>query len=100
MTDPITAAMEAAETEDTVTVALLIPTQPGVEETARTHEVTLSGLMEVQAILERGGLIDPGNVVNEAEAVVRQFLGGQKGYIYADHARDVVAMLAEKGLLR
>ena len=56
--------------------------------------------MEIQAILERGGLVEQGNVVNEAEAAVQGVLRDLKGTVPIAHARDIVGLLAEKGLLR
>jgi hypothetical protein len=64
-------------------------------------EVTISGVMEVVAIIERGGLVNPESVVNEAEAaIVRLFDVGRASSEPADLARDIVAVLAERGLLR
>ncbi len=106
MSDDVTAALAAAEAEDTVVVHLLVPT--GITLGGQPHptlgfartdaEVKLSGLMEVQAILERGGLVEQGNVVNEASDCVEVFLSdvGMDSSV----ARDIVAVLAEHGLLR
>jgi hypothetical protein len=105
MSDDVEKALEDAETEDTVVVTLLVPT--GITLGGRPHprlghvrtnaEVTLSGLMEIQAILERGGLVKQGNVVNEAERVILPLLDGGAPRLLA---RDIVGLLAEKGLLR
>ena len=105
MSDDVTEALAAAETEDTVIVHLLVPTgvtlggrpHPRLGHTRATAEVTLSGLMEVQAILERGGLVEQGNVVNEAEAAILPLLDGGAPRLLA---RDIVAVLDERGLLR
>ena len=110
MSDDVTAALAAAEAEDTVVVHLLVPT--GITLGGQPHptlgfartdaEVKLSGLMEVQAILERGGLVEQGNVVNEAEQVVAGHLAELEKYAepLRPDARDIVAVLAEHGLLR
>lgn len=64
-----------------------------------SNEVTISGVMEMVAIVERGGLVDTASAVNEAEKVVYGFLDGAAN-VAAQYARDIVAALAEKGLLR
>lgn len=101
MTDDVTAAFESAE--DTVFVSLRYTTGNQIggkpQVIAQAAEVKLSGLMEIQAILERGGLVEQGNVVNEAERVVGALIGADGGH-FADLARDIVAVLAERGLLR
>jgi len=108
MTDDVEKALEGAEAEDTVVVHISVPTgitlnglpHPTLGMVSSWHEVTLSGLMEVQAILERGGLVEQGNVVNEAEAAVLGVLDQAGDCIHAGHSRDIVAVLAERGLLR
>ena len=64
------------------------------------NEVTVSGVMEMVAIVERGGLANPANVVNEAEEAIRPHLLRLSHSISSDDVRDIVAVLAEKGLLR
>lgn len=61
------------------------------------NDVTISGVMEMVAIVERGGLATAESVVNEAEAVLAKFLDGEPAQ---EFARDMVALLAEKCLLR
>lgn len=96
--------LELAETEDTVLVSLRYTTGNQIggkpQVIALAAEVTLSGLMEVQAILERGGLVEQGNVVNEAERVVADYILMASQAPMAADARDIVAVLAEHGLLR
>lgn len=102
--DDVDKALADAEAEDTVAVILWVPTgitlggkpHPTLGMVSSQAEVTLSGLMEVQAILERGGLVEQGSVVNEAERVVVGLLGHELSHL----ARDIVAVLAERGLLR
>jgi len=105
MSDDVEKALEGAETEDTAVVHISVPTgitlyglpHPTLGMVSSWHEVTLSGLMEVQAILERGGLVEQGNVINEAEAAILPLLDGGAPRLLA---RDIVAVLAEHGLLR
>lgn len=89
--------------EDTVRVLLQYATGNqigGVPQVIAVNgNVTISSLMEVIAVVERGGLVNPNSVVNEAEKVVYGFLEGAAN-VAAEDARDIVAALAEKGLLR
>lgn len=91
--------VEDAE-EDTVRVLLQYGTGNqigGVPQVIAVNgEVTITGLMETIAIIERGGLADPANVVNEAERAISHLMDGE----HAGLVRDIVAVLAEKGLLR
>jgi|SRR5690606_19997669 len=66
-----------------------------------TNQVTVSGLMEMRAILERGGLVDPENRVSQVEGIVAGFLiQAGAANVSALLARDIAGLLAEKGLLR
>jgi hypothetical protein len=104
MSDDITEALEGAEAEDRVFVSLRYTTGNQIggkpQVIAQAAEVTLSGLMEVQAILERGGLVEQGNVVNEATRVVADYILMASQAPMAADARDIVGLLAEHGLLR
>jgi hypothetical protein len=101
VTDDVEKALEGAAAEDTVQGRLLYTTGNRIggrpQIITLDFEVTLSGLMEIQAILERGGLVEPGNVVNEAEAAILPILDGGAPVLLA---RDIVGVLAERGLLR
>ena len=105
MSDDVEKALEGAETEDTAVVHISVPTgitlyglpHPTLGMVSSWHEVTLSGLMEVQAILERGGLVEQGQdgrlrLVDDVPLLD----GGAPRLL----ARDIVAVLAEHGLLR
>lgn len=105
MTDEIDAALAAAEEEERVGVFLQYETGNQIggkpQIIGLPGEVTISGVMEMVAVVERGGLANPANVVNEAEAaIVRLFDVGRNAAEPVDLARDIVAVLAEKGLLR
>jgi hypothetical protein len=63
-------------------------------------EVTVSGVMELVAIIERGGLVNPESCVNEAESAVFDLLQQAAYSDTFEASRDIVAVLAEKGLLR
>lgn len=92
--------VEDAE-EDTVRVLLQYGTGNqigGVPQVIAVNgEVTITGVMEMVAIVERGGLANAESVVNQAEKVLSDFLEGEHVQPFA---RDMVALLAEKGLLR
>jgi len=105
MTDEIEAALEGAEAEDRVLVGLQYATgnvlngQPQV--IGFTNAVTVSGVMEMRAILERGGLVDPENRVSQVEGIVAGFLiQAGAANVSALLARDIAGLLSEKGLLK
>lgn len=65
-----------------------------------TNEVTVEGVMEMRAIIERGGLSDAEGRVAHAEGIVSGFLLQHAPAVTATLARDIVGLLAEKGLLK
>lgn len=95
--------VEDAE-EDTVRVLLQYGTGNqigGVPQVIAVNgEVTITGLMETIAIIERGDLVNSDSVVNMAEQEVFNLLQSVAHDDTFEMSRDIVAVLAEKGLLR